>query len=145
MLDNLGILIGIFQILFYFLLGGAIFFVGILVWKKYMCFFKQAIVVTGKIIDSQSYKTRNRKTGEDVTMYRKIVGFELDGKMHEVTVSAPTSSSKPKVGTLCKIWVNLNDMSEARIYSRTVIAILWLFILSGIFIMAKGFIGLFQI
>ena len=119
------------------ILFGCLFFVlGLLFFLSHRQFFKQAIIVRGIITGHSSFE-RTDSEGRRCTLYRKVISFEFDGQTRQFTARS-ASSIKPKIGTLCKIGVNPNDIQDVRIYSAFHIVIFWFIMVSGLLFIVLG-------
>ncbi len=118
------------------ILGCLSFVIGFLLLRSHRNFFKQAIIVPGIVTEYIRFEGKNGE-GDRCTLYRKVISFEFDGQTHQFTPRS-ASSFKPKIGTLCKIGVNPNDIQDVRIYSTFHIVIFWFIIASGLLFIVLG-------
>ena len=118
------------------IIGCLSFVIGFLLLRSHRKFFEQAIIVPGIVTEYIRFEGKNGE-GDRCTLYRKVISFEFDGQTHQVT-SHSASSIKPKIGTLCKIGVNPNDIQDVRIYSVFHIVILWFIMASGLLFIVLG-------
>ena len=119
------------------LFGCLFFIIGLFLLLSHRKFFKHAIILPGIITGHSSFEHTDSK-GRQCTLYRKVISFEFDGQTRQFTNYRSASSSKPKIGTSCKVGVNPNDIQDVRIYSTFSIIILWFMMASGLLFIVLG-------
>ena len=100
-------------IIFWWLVGCVFFGIG---WFKFVGryeFFRQAIIVQGKVIAYAGSIFRKYSGG-----YTEMVSYNFDGQRRTVRADMP-SPLKPKIDSERKVGIDPQDMQKVRVYSGT--------------------------
>ncbi len=86
---------------------------------RHVTFFKEAVMVTGTIVDYNTYVDRSKKEDgrkRSTVMYTPVVAYTFNGEKH--TIISSWASSKTPADKDCQVGVNPQNPWEARIYSK---------------------------
>ncbi len=126
--------------MFELIIGLILFGIGGWWWYSYKKFFKNAIIVQGIISGYKTYQKHEKE--REITMYDAVISFSFEGKPREITGKI-SSSTKPKVGTYCKIGINPTNVQDIRVETMGEKIFFYGFIGFGLFWIITGLVRLF--